>query len=120
MTLALVSALLKVPVRQDLALTGEVSLRGKAMIIGGLKEKAMGAYRAGVRTMIIPKDNVKDLRDVPKRVRDRLTVIPVEHMDEVLKVALKLDDAEAFFREAAARVEPPAADASTTPAAHAA
>jgi len=120
MTLALVSALLKVPVRQDLALTGEVSLRGKAMIIGGLKEKAMGAYRAGVRTMIIPKDNVKDLRDVPKRVRDRLTVIPVEHMDEVLKVALKLDDVEAFFREAAARVDPPVAEAPTTPAAPAA
>lgn len=105
MTLALVSALLKVPVRQDLALTGEVSLRGKAMIIGGLKEKAMGAYRAGVRTMVIPRENVKDLRDVPKRVRDKLTIIPVDHMDEVLRNALSLEDPEEFFRQAAARFE---------------
>ncbi|MFM2152456.1 MAG: hypothetical protein RL199_891 [Pseudomonadota bacterium] len=104
MTLALVSALLKVPVRQDLALTGEVSLRGKAMIIGGLKEKAMGAYRAGVRTMIIPRENVKDLPDVPKRVREKLKIIPVDHMDEVLRVALTLDDADKYFEAAAARL----------------
>ena len=105
MTLALVSALLKVPVRQDLALTGEVSLRGKAMIIGGLKEKAMGAYRAGVRTMIIPRENLKDMPEVPKRVRERLKVIPVDHMDEVLRVALTLDDADAFFKAAAAKFD---------------
>jgi ATP-dependent Lon protease len=101
MTLALVSALLKVPVRQDLALTGEVSLRGKAMIIGGLKEKAMGAFRAGVRTMVIPKENLKDVRDVPKRVREKLKIIPVEHMDEVLRLALALEDVDAYFKAAA-------------------
>ena len=101
MTLALVSALLKIPVRQDIALTGEVSLRGKAMIIGGLKEKAMGAFRAGVRTMVIPRENMKDLPDIPKRVREKLKIIPVDHMDEVLRVALSLDDAEAYFRAAA-------------------
>jgi ATP-dependent Lon protease len=104
MTLALVSALLKVPVRQDLALTGEVSLRGKAMIIGGLKEKAMGAWRAGVRTMIIPRENMKDLPDVPKRVREKMRIIPVDHMDEVLRVALTLDDADKYFEAAAARL----------------
>ena len=101
MTLALVSAILKVPVRQDLALTGEVSLRGKAMIIGGLKEKAMGAYRAGVRTMIIPRENMKDLPDIPKGVRAKMKIIPVEHMDEVLRAALSLEDADAFFKTAA-------------------
>src|SRR5690606_667459 len=92
MTLALVSALLKVPVRQDIGLTGEVSLRGKALIIGGLKEKALGAFRSGVRTMVIPRDNMKDLRDVPRRVREKLTIIPVDNMDEVLRVALSLED----------------------------
>ncbi len=101
MTLALVSSLIKVPVRQDIALTGEVSLRGKAMIIGGLKEKAMGAFRAGVRTMIIPRENLKDVRDVPKRVREKMRIIPVDHMDEVLRLALTLDDADAFFKSAA-------------------
>jgi ATP-dependent Lon protease len=101
MTLALVSALLKIPVRQDIALTGEVSLRGKAMIIGGLKEKALGAYRAGVRTLIIPRENMKDLPDVPKRVRDQLKIVPVEHMDEVLRQALSLADPETYFRMAA-------------------
>lgn len=105
MTLALVSALLKVPVRQDIGLTGEVSLRGKALIIGGLKEKALGAFRSGVRTMIIPRENVKDLPDVPRRVREKLTIIPVENMDEVLRVALSLEDPEEFFRQQAAKFD---------------
>jgi ATP-dependent Lon protease len=101
MTLALVSALLKIPVRQDIALTGEVSLRGKAMIIGGLKEKSMGAFRAGVRTLIIPRDNLKDVPEIPKRVRDQLRILPVDHMDEVLRLALSLEDVDAYFKAAA-------------------
>jgi ATP-dependent Lon protease len=104
MTLALVSALLKVPVRQDLALTGEVSLRGKALIIGGLKEKAMGAFRAGVRTIVIPRENLKDVPDVPRRVREKLRIIPVDHMDDVLRTALSLDEPDEFFRRAAERM----------------
>jgi ATP-dependent Lon protease len=118
MTLALVSALMKVPVRQDLALTGEVNLRGRAMVIGGLKEKTMGAYRAGVRTLIIPRDNLKDVREIPKRVRERMKIIPVDHMDEVLRLALSLEDPDAYFRAAAAKfsvkpLEPPAEKAPT-------
>jgi len=104
MTLALVSAILKVPVRQDIALTGEVSLRGKAMIIGGLKEKAMGAYRAGVRTLIIPRENVKDVPDIPRRVRERLEIIPVDHMDEVLRKALSIADPDGFLKTAAEKL----------------
>jgi ATP-dependent Lon protease len=92
---------MKVPVRQDIALTGEVNLRGRAMVIGGLKEKAMGAFRAGVRTLIVPRDNLKDVREIPKRVRSHLKIIPVDHMDEVLRHALALDDPDAYFRAAA-------------------
>ncbi len=102
MTLALVSALTKIPVKQGMAITGEVNLRGGAMAIGGLKEKAIGAHRAGIRTLIIPKANEKHIREIPKKVRDQLTIIPVEHMDDVLKLGLRLDDPEKFFKESEA------------------
>ncbi len=84
----LVSALARVPVRKDVAMTGEITLRGKVLPIGGVKEKVLAAHRAGVTNIILPKDNEKDLAEIPKNVLDALNVYMVETMDEVLKVAL--------------------------------
>ncbi|MGC4082919.1 MAG: magnesium chelatase domain-containing protein [Vicinamibacterales bacterium] len=85
---ALVSALARVPVRKDVAMTGEITLRGKVLPIGGVKEKLLAAHRAGITTIILPKDNEKDLADIPKNVLDTLKVHMVQTMDEVLKIAL--------------------------------
>ena len=85
---ALVSNLARVPTRRDVAMTGEITLRGKVLAIGGLKEKVLAAHRAGVTTIILPKDNEKDLADIPKAVLDVLKLHLVESMDEVLKIAL--------------------------------
>jgi len=88
MAAALASALTKRPVRRDVAMTGEITLRGKVLPIGGLKEKVLAAHRAGIHTIIIPKENLKDLDDIPEYVRTELIFKPVEHMDEVLNIAL--------------------------------
>lgn len=85
---ALTSALTGIPVRQTVAMTGEMTLRGRVLPIGGLKEKLLAAHRAGVDTVLIPQDNVKDLEDVPENVRAQLEVVPVSHIDQVLRVAL--------------------------------
>jgi ATP-dependent Lon protease len=85
---ALVSALTRVPVRKDVAMTGEITLRGKVLPIGGVKEKVLAAHRAGVKNIVLPKDNEKDLADIPKNVLDTLNVYMVQTMDEVLKIAL--------------------------------
>jgi len=85
---ALVSNLASVPTRRDVAMTGEITLRGKVLPIGGVKEKVLAAHRAGVKTIILPKDNEKDLADIPKMVLDVLELHLVESMDEVLKIAL--------------------------------
>jgi ATP-dependent Lon protease len=85
---ALVSALAGVPTRRDVAMTGEITLRGKVLPIGGVKEKVLAAHRAGLKNIIIPKDNEKDLADIPKNVLDVLNVFMVETMDEVLRTAL--------------------------------
>ena len=85
---ALVSNLASVPTRRDVAMTGEITLRGKVLPIGGVKEKVLAAHRAGVKTIILPKDNEKDLADIPKPVLDVLELHLVESMDEVLKIAL--------------------------------
>ena len=85
---ALVSALTSRPVRKEVAMTGEITLRGRVLPIGGLKEKALAAFRAGCKTFVLPGQNSKDLVEVPIEVRDRMTFIPVKHMDEVLRVAL--------------------------------
>jgi ATP-dependent Lon protease len=85
---ALVSALARVKTRRDVAMTGEITLRGKVLPIGGVKEKVLAAHRAGVRTIIVPKDNEKDLADIPKNVLDVMNVYLVQTMDEVLKTAL--------------------------------
>ena len=85
---ALVSALSRMPVRRDVAMTGEITLRGKVLPIGGVKEKLLAAHRIGVTTIILPRENEKDLADIPKVVLDAVTVELVEHVDEVLKIAL--------------------------------
>jgi ATP-dependent Lon protease len=83
-----VSGLTKIPVRKDIAMTGEVSLRGNAMPIGGLKEKLLAALRGGITTVLIPQDNARDLPDIPDNVKEGLTIIPVTHVSEVLEHAL--------------------------------
>ena len=85
---ALISHLSKVPTRREVAMTGEITLRGKVLPIGGVKDKVLGAHRAGVTTIILPKDNEKDLAEIPKAVLDVLELHLVESMDEVLKIAL--------------------------------
>jgi len=86
---ALVSALTRIPARRDVAMTGEITLRGKVLPIGGVKEKLLAAHRAGVTTILLPKDNEKDLTDIPKNVLDSMSVHLVETMDEVLRTALE-------------------------------
>lgn len=88
MATALASCLTGCPVRRDLAMTGEITLRGRVLPIGGLKEKLLAAHRAGIKTALIPKDNVRDLDLLPPHVRDELEIIPVESMDEVIAAAL--------------------------------
>ncbi|MBI1309325.1 MAG: endopeptidase La [Proteobacteria bacterium] len=88
MVTALTSVLTGIPVRSDIAMTGEVSLRGRALQIGGLKEKLLAAMRAGIKTVFIPRDNVKDLADMPKVIKESLKIIPVDNVDEVLAAAL--------------------------------
>ncbi|NLG60231.1 MAG: endopeptidase La [Gammaproteobacteria bacterium] len=89
MTTALVSMLTKIPVRADVAMTGEITLRGKVTEIGGLKEKLLAALRGGIRTVIIPEDNRKDLAEIPENVTGKLEIIPVKWIEEVLDVALE-------------------------------
>jgi len=94
---SLVSALMKVPVRRDLAMTGEITLRGRVLPIGGLKEKLLAAHRGGIGTVIIPKENRRDLREVPRRVLKTTRVVLVDHVDEVLREALVVADPDAVF-----------------------
>lgn len=88
MATAMISALTKRKVKSDVAMTGEITLRGNVLPIGGLKEKVLAAYREGMHTIIIPKENTRDLEDIPENIREKLEFVPVEHMDEVLKTAL--------------------------------
>jgi ATP-dependent Lon protease len=88
MVTSIVSALTNIPVKRDVAMTGEVTLRGKVLPIGGLKEKLLAALRGGIKTAIIPSENEKDLKEIPKNVIEGIKIIPVTHVDEVLKIAL--------------------------------
>jgi ATP-dependent Lon protease len=101
----MVSALLRMPVHRDVAMTGEITLRGRVLPIGGLKEKILAAHRGGMKTVIIPRDNVKDLRDIPKRVLKDTRVVAVGHMDEVLRVALALPNPSEFLKEPSVPVD---------------
>jgi ATP-dependent Lon protease len=105
MATSLASALIKVSVKRDLAMTGELTLRGRVMPIGGLKEKLLAAHRSGITTVIVPKENRKDLREVPRRVLKATRIVLVDHMDEVLREALCLADADALFGPARPTME---------------
>lgn len=96
---SIVSALLKNPVKRKVAMTGEITLRGRVLPIGGLKEKLIAAQRGKVKTVIIPKDNEKDLKDIPSQVLKSMEIIPVESMDEVLRQALVLPDPDKLFKD---------------------
>jgi len=98
MATSLVSALARIPVRSDLAMTGEITLRGRILPIGGLKEKILAAHRALLKTVLIPRDNAKDLRDIPAKVLEEINVELVGHMDEVLPKALLLENPEQLFQ----------------------
>ncbi len=89
MTTALVSALTHIPVKANVAMTGEITLRGEVLSIGGLKEKLLAAHRGGIDTVIIPKENSKDLVEIPKNIKDKLNIIPVKWIDQVLEIALE-------------------------------
>ena len=89
MCTALVSALTDIPVKSDVAMTGEITLRGEVLPIGGLKEKLLAAHRGGITTVLIPKENEKDLVEIPKNIKDKLTIVPVKWIDEVLQHALQ-------------------------------
>src|SRR5579875_107007 len=104
---AVVSALAKVPVRRDLAMTGEITLRGKVLPIGGAKEKLMAAHRAGCQTVILPRDNEKDLADVPESIQQEMTIRFVETMDEVLDLALERSVADRESLEPETSSPPP-------------
>jgi ATP-dependent Lon protease len=89
MTTALVSVLTGIPVRADVAMTGEITLRGEVLPIGGLKEKLLAAHRGGIKTVLIPEQNVKDLADIPDNVKNKLEIVPVRWIDKVLEIALE-------------------------------
>jgi ATP-dependent Lon protease len=86
---AMVSVLTGIPVRADVAMTGEITLRGEVLQIGGLKEKLLAAHRGGIKTVLIPDENVKDLVDIPDNVKNKLEIVPVKWIDKVLEVALE-------------------------------
>lgn len=88
MATAMVSALTDTPVSREVAMTGEITLRGRVLPIGGLKEKSLAAHRAGIKHVLLPKENEKDLEEIPKSIRSEMTFTPVEHIDEVLQIAL--------------------------------
>jgi ATP-dependent Lon protease len=100
MATAIISAFTRRPVRRDVAMTGEVTLRGKALQIGGLKAKTIAAHRSGIKTVILPQENAKDIPELPERIREDLELICVSHLDEVLDIALLEGDAKPFTIEA--------------------
>jgi ATP-dependent Lon protease len=115
LTLAIASALSQRPVRRDVAMTGEVTLRGKVLEIGGVKEKVLAAYRAGLRQLIMPTSNEKDLRDVPDEVKKSVTFTFVGTMDEVLRLALlpAVNDDLPDDEESGERLAPPPLETAT-------
>jgi ATP-dependent Lon protease len=111
MATSLVSALIRIPVRHDLAMTGEITLRGRVLPIGGLKEKVLAAHRGGIKTVLIPEENEKDIEEIPSTILKSVHLVPVSHMDDVLKKALILADPESLFKNkpesAESKDEPP-------------
>src|SRR5690606_27911541 len=89
MCVALISALTRIPVKSSVAMTGEITLRGEVLPIGGLKEKLLAAHRGGIETVLIPSDNEKDLTEIPKNIKDKLKIVPVKWIDEVIALSLQ-------------------------------
>ena len=116
MATSIVSVLTGIPVRRDVAMTGEITLRGRVLPIGGLKEKLLAAMRAGIKTVFIPKDNEKDLADIPDSVKKGLEINPVSHVDEVIMRALARKP-EAITWEEPVETPPQKPEASATGAA---
>ena len=117
MATSIVSVMTGIPVRKDIAMTGEVSLRGNAMPIGGLKEKLLAALRGGIKTVLIPEENKKDLAEIPDNVKEGLEIISVTHVSEVLKYALVSEPVSIHWDEAAEEAAAVAAAAGTPPSA---
>jgi len=115
MTTAFVSTLTGIPVRADVAMTGEITLRGEVTAIGGLKEKLLAAHRGGIKTVLIPEENVKDLQDIPENVKNQLEIVPVRWIDRVLEIALERMP-QALPEDEPAKVEPAKATAEVAPA----
>ncbi|NKI92579.1 ATP-dependent Lon protease [Rhizobacter sp. SG703] len=115
MTTAFVSALTNIPVRADVAMTGEITLRGEVTAIGGLKEKLLAAHRGGIKTVLIPEENAKDLQDIPENVKNHLEIVPVKWIDQVLEIALE-SAPQALADEEVPKVDGKA-EAAATPAA---
>ena len=118
MTTAFVSAMTGIPVRADVAMTGEITLRGEVTAIGGLKEKLLAALRGGIKTVLIPEENVKDLQEIPNNVKNGLEIVPVKWIDKVLEIALErapvpLTDEEVAAALAAAASAPPSKPVAT-------
>ncbi len=114
MATSIVSAITGIPIRRDIAMTGEITLRGRVLPIGGLKEKLLAALRAGITTVVIPKENEKDLVEIPANVKQGLKIIPVSHVDEVIGHALSRKPEPIDWAEATEEL-PPAPDAARTP-----
>jgi ATP-dependent Lon protease len=106
MTTAIVSALTGIPVRGDVAMTGEITLRGEVTAIGGLKEKLLAALRGGIKTVLIPEENTKDLQDIPDNVKNDLQIVPVKWIDKVLEIALERQPTPLADDEPAAAAAP--------------
>ncbi len=99
MATSIVSALTKIPVRSDVAMTGEITLRGRVLPIGGLKEKILAAHRALIKKVLVPKDNAKDLKEIPAKILEEIDIELVEHMDEVLRLALALKEGDFLLKD---------------------
>ncbi len=103
---AIASALMRVPARSNLAMTGEITLRGRVLPVGGLKEKVLAAHRVGITSVLMPKENEKNVEEIPQRILKAVKLIPVAHMDEVLERALVHDDSEAVFQKKGTQEKP--------------
>ena len=99
MCTSIISALTKLPVNHNVAMTGEITLRGRVLPIGGLKEKILAAHRGGIKQVLIPKENEKDLKDIPASVAKQIKIIPVEHMDEVVTQSIIETDGKKLYNQ---------------------
>jgi ATP-dependent Lon protease len=112
MVTAMVSIMTGIPVHKDVAMTGEITLRGRVLPIGGLKEKLLAALRGGIRTVVIPEENAKDLTEIPDSVKNQLNILPVSRMEQVLEIALAKKPEPIEWNAKAAPVQEPASAAS--------